>query len=33
VYTVVILMVAVTTIITPLLLKWSYQKDEVTANK
>jgi Kef-type K+ transport system membrane component KefB len=33
VYTVVILMVAVTTIITPLLLKWSYQKDEVVVDK
>lgn len=33
VYTVVILMVAVTTIITPLLLKWSYRKDEVAIDK
>jgi Kef-type K+ transport system membrane component KefB len=29
IYTAVILMVAVTTIITPLLLKWSYKRDEV----
>lgn len=33
IYTVVILMVAVTTVITPLLLKWSYRKDEVTVGK
>ncbi|MBE43562.1 MAG: potassium transporter Kef [Thaumarchaeota archaeon] len=33
VYTIVILMVAVTTIITPILLKWSYNKDEVKVNK
>lgn len=32
IYTVVILMVAVTTIITPLLLKWSYRKDEAQIN-
>ncbi|MFQ5941392.1 MAG: cation:proton antiporter [Nitrososphaerales archaeon] len=33
IYTVVILMVAVTTIITPLLLKWSYRKEEVIDKK
>ena len=33
VYTVVILMVAVTTILTPILLKWSYRKDEVVVDK
>lgn len=33
VYTVVVLMVAVTTIITPILLKWSYRKEEAVAEK
>lgn len=33
IYTVVILMVAVTTIITPLMLKWSYQKEEAVLDK
>lgn len=33
VYTVVVLMVAVTTIITPILLKWSYRKDEALVDK
>ncbi len=32
IYTVVILMVAVTTILTPILLKWSYRKDEVVVD-
>jgi Kef-type K+ transport system membrane component KefB len=33
IYTVVVLMVAVTTIITPILLKWSYRKDEALVDK
>lgn len=33
IYTVVILMVVVTTILTPILLKWSYRRDEVMVDK